>query len=411
MNNILTKYDIIDTFDDNTFQTVLMGIDIQTMSDIVIINKLKPTIQLDNDFFSLYKKISDNLITLEVNDQETIIINQYKQSQMLTDYLKEEDLSFDARLTLAKSFLLHSVNYDQFDASIKYILINEDQLTVRNNTLYFSNYLFLKKYHADVSMQDVLKSIGKILEIILQQYKEPLTPSSKPLQSLVYRLINEDLKWSVKDIYQEFNTIFSQITSESTSNSIPSSKALKIDEIISLSKEKNNITTVQQLKQNDVNLKSDNISNEPITNLTDDEIITTEIIDSEITSHNFDDINDSYESILVENNADAKEKVYSIKEYDTNQIQETTVKTSLNESYDEEHIFPIKEPLEGKHHKIVLEKKSTNSIQEILDRNVKLHNTLNSEKNKKRYFPTFLLFFIFLIVITFLLILYSSTYT
>jgi len=144
MNDILTKYDIIDTFDDNTFQTVLMGIDIQTMSDIVIINKLKPAIQLDNEFFTLYKRICDNLITLEVNDQETIIINQYKQSQMLTDYLKEEDLSFDARLTLAKSFLLHSVNYDQFYASIKYILINEDQLTVRNNTLYFSNYLFLK---------------------------------------------------------------------------------------------------------------------------------------------------------------------------------------------------------------------------------------------------------------------------
>jgi len=409
MNDILTKYDIIDTFDDNTFQTVLMGIDIQTMSDIVIINKLKPAIQLDNEFFTLYKRICDNLITLEVNDQETIIINQYKQSQMLTDYLKEEDLSFDARLTLAKSFLLHSVNYDQFDASIKYILINEDQLTVRNNTLYFSNYLFLKKYHADVTMQDVLKSIGEILEIILQLYKEPLTPSSKPLQSLVYKLINKDLKWSVKEIYQEFNTIFSQITSESTNNPISSQETLQVDDIISMSKEKNNNTTVQQLKQNGIELKTDeldDIGNEPISNLTDYDIKTDEMADTEITSHKIDDIN---ESLLLENKTVTKEEYDSKAECDTNTIQKLTDKPGLNGS-DDEQKSQIEKPVEGKHHKIILEKKSTNSIQEILDRNVQLHNTLNSEKNKKKYFPTFLLFFIFLIVITFLLILYSSTY-
>ncbi|MCH4890370.1 hypothetical protein EZV73_22495 [Acidaminobacter sp. JC074] len=483
----LDKYDIIDTFDDNQFQTVLMGIDTLTMVDIVIINKLKSSIDLDDDFFRLYQDICDNLISLERGQDETVIINKYKQSQLLNDYLHEEDLSFESRVLLAKSFLLQAVNYQEFTNAIKIILINEDQLTVRNNQLHFSNYLFLKKYHNHVTNGDVLKSMGKTLETILQLYKEPLTGQTKPYQSLIYKLMNTDLDYDIRQLYQKFDAV-----SKGQEEVEEVKEKINVEEIVSLTKEDIKLVedteaiiikedTIETITLENTQEVDDSILevDEILPQITDEDIIeevtesitevekdfvdeVEEVFSDELSEKNFEDITDETSE---DKSIDTADKVFENKSQNTFEDVEAKeilddltktdheIETEIIENHDKsddeakvvtdslvkddvldektplfqkeqviqtEKMMPdATEPLnqeapaskENKHHRIVLENKAKgDSIQEILDRNDRLHNTLSETSKKKRYFPTFLLFFIVLTIITVLLILYSSTY-
>ena len=214
MFDILKQYDVIDTFDENSYQTVTMGIDNSSYQDIVIINKLKKSNYINDSFVAHYKKLADNVLAIESDDLEYLIINKYEQSMLLSDYITEGTLDFRERVRLAKSFLYQLGFYEVFDFEMQHILVNADQLTISNGSLKFSNYIFMKTFEENVQEQDLHKIIADILELILELHREILTTELSALQSFLYQLLHDKTEISYNDIYNKFKVLASALTND-----------------------------------------------------------------------------------------------------------------------------------------------------------------------------------------------------
>ena len=214
MFDILKQYDVIDTFDENSYQTVTMGIDNSSYQDIVIINKIRKSNYINDSFIAHYKKVADNVLAIESDDLEYLIINKYEQSMLLSDYISEETLDFPERIRLAKGFLYQLSFYEVFDFEMQQILVNADQLTISNGSLKFSDYVFMKTFEENIKEKDLHKIIASILELILELHREILTTELSALQSFLYQLLHDKIELSYNDIYNKFKVLASALTND-----------------------------------------------------------------------------------------------------------------------------------------------------------------------------------------------------
>lgn len=213
MNFDYKKYDIIDIFEENANQLILMAIENTSYEDVVIINKITKSDFINSDFVHNYRSISSNVVSISETDEQVIIVNNYKDTQILTDYLKENTFDFTERTRIAKSFLTQVCNYAPLSYPLQKLLIKTDQLTIKNNLLIFSDYLFLDKYYVDVDFFDIMPSIGQTLKIILQLHKEAITTKMSLLISFIETLINGEAEFfDYNGIYDEFKILLSNMS-------------------------------------------------------------------------------------------------------------------------------------------------------------------------------------------------------
>lgn len=204
MNEHLNNYNILDTFDENQYQKVLMATDKTQDDAVVIINQLKNSDVVTMDVMTHYKSFAYNLVASFEEDGQITLINSYVQSKLLTDFLAGELPNFDLRLNIAKQYLEGISVMSDIPFPLMNILINEDQLTIKDQQLIFSNYIFLKSYDDKTTLKDVHSCIGKTLEVILQLHRETLNSRLTKLQSLIYKLHNGSMDWSLIDILAEY---------------------------------------------------------------------------------------------------------------------------------------------------------------------------------------------------------------
>ncbi|MBI9013569.1 MAG: hypothetical protein JEZ08_15155 [Clostridiales bacterium] len=318
MNDELKKYDIIDTFDENRYQTVLMGIDNSNYQDIVIINKLYKSEHINNKFMEQYKKITDNLLSVHEADKEFTVVNQYEQASLLSDFLTEVSLDLDERIRLAKSFLYQLSDFSSFELAMQKVFIQSDQLTIKNGILKFSNYIFLKEFQAEISQIELIREIGKTLELILQLHREKLTSELSSLQQFIYQLLNfDDIHDSYDDLYNRFKVVAATIgedailycpsidTPQNTDAIIEAYKQVRIpkgviapaaDELESPSKDEST-----DEDESDKILQLLHELEEDITLVEDDVKIIEENIEEEETIHfDLDEMVEKNEEILIE---------------------------------------------------------------------------------------------------------------
>ncbi len=318
MNDELKKYDIIDTFDENRYQTVLMGIDNSNYEDIVIINKLYKSEHINNDFMEHYKKLADNILSVYEADKEITVINQYEQASLLSDFLTESSLDLDERIRLGKSFLYQLSDFSSFDLGMQMVFIQSDQLTIKNGVLKFSNYIFLKEFQTETSQIDLFREIGKTLELILQLHREKLTSELSTLQQFIYQLLNSnDMNYSYNELYNRFKVVAATIREDEILYSPTIDAPQNTDAIIEAFKQvripKEIIaSTIEEIEPNsEEELINEEESNEilqllheleeDITLVEDDVKIIEENVETvETISYDFEEIEETDDEILIE---------------------------------------------------------------------------------------------------------------
>lgn len=363
MSNILVNYDVIDVFDENQHQTVVMGIDNRNYQDIVIINKLKRTHHIDEAFIHAYKKVAINMIAMDEGDDEVIIINKYEQSQLLSDYLQEINLAFDERIQLAKNFLIQLHDYEDFDYPIQKVLINQDQLTVAKNKLIFSNYVFLKTLDESIDKRQVFADIADILDHILSLHREQISPGITSMTNYLDHLRSHPKEGSYNDVYNQFKVIASGI-----------SKTAKINYTPSIEQPDVNDSIIEQVRQARLQKTQADMSADPIKPdydtalsyddvvLKEDEEVIEETIEQEDETFHFKESDDRDQYILNMVNQLSEDHDLVIKDQ-TDDLHDQAAQEILAELDQEDHL--VKETLEH----IILDKETEDLVSQVVIKN------------------------------------------
>lgn len=208
------KYEILKTFKEDEYQTVLIGSDKENLDEVVVINILHKN--------KIPKPISEskvsnglnNLLYLENVGDDLIIVTQYKEGTPFESYLKFFDNTIKHKINLAYEYLDKITKYDAFDNSIKKILIDESQMIIKGEELCFNELLFLdNNFENPTEFNDIASHIGDTIEKIVFS-KEPIDdkdnyPASQSLLEIINKLKNNDHEFkSIQDICNSFKKIF-----------------------------------------------------------------------------------------------------------------------------------------------------------------------------------------------------------
>lgn len=213
-NSYTKKYEVLKTFKKDHYQKVLIGADKKDPDEVVVINILHRDRVSKTISKSQFPKGLNNLIHLEETDDELVVVTEYKEGTPLESYLEFFDTTVKHKINLAYEFLTMVVKYDNFNNSIKKILIDESQITVKDDKLYFNELLFLDEDFSEPTEFSVISSkLGKIIEKIVFS-KEPEEDkdndrASRSILKLISKLNSNDHNYqNIHAVYNAFRKIY-----------------------------------------------------------------------------------------------------------------------------------------------------------------------------------------------------------
>ena len=194
-NFIKNHYNIIETYEQNEYQEIQMGTEINNPDNIIVINTLKKLDQYSSDLESRLEKSLQNLLHIEKNNNDTLtFVTSYNEGISLKDYLKSSKISNDHRKKITQDYLDIIKKYEPIDNSLKNILVDPKQININNNELVL-NELLLIADDSKISFEKVTQTIGKTLDLILEK--------DAFIESL---LIGSPVYTSIEDISNVFHT-------------------------------------------------------------------------------------------------------------------------------------------------------------------------------------------------------------
>ncbi len=170
MHLINAQYRILDVFEKNPLQSLMLGSSVENPEDIVVINEViwSPlfTRELIESLFSGFI----NLRTHSEDDFSCQLVTAYHKGMPINKYLSSRTLPFRNRINLCYEFLKTMVSYNDFPPWIQDILIDEDQIIVWDDQLLYNELLILKTDNADygekISFTKVQKKIHRIIGML-----------------------------------------------------------------------------------------------------------------------------------------------------------------------------------------------------------------------------------------------------
>jgi len=210
------------------------------------------------------------------------------------------------------------------------VFIQNDQLTIKNGVLKFSNYIFLKDFKAVTTQLDLFREIGKSLELILQLHREKLTNELSTLQQFIYQLLNSnDIDYTYNDLYNQFKVVAATLREDAILYSPTIDEPQNTDAIIEAYKQVRTpkeviASTTEEVESNiDESIGEEIIEEESkeilqflheleedITLVEDDVTIIEEHVENEETiRYDFDEIEETDDEILIESLDDVIEDV------------------------------------------------------------------------------------------------------
>ncbi|MCT4563060.1 MAG: hypothetical protein N4A68_01830 [Maledivibacter sp.] len=213
-NSYTNKYEILRTFKRDDRQNVLIGSNKEDSNEVVVINILYKDKVSKVISKSQFPKGLHNLVHLEEEDNDLIVITEYKEGTPLDSYLSYFNTTVKHKINLAYEYMTKIVKYDIFSNSIKKILIDESQVNIKNNELYFSELLFLNNNFSESTDFDIIVSqIGDIIEKIVfsnapTEDKDNALASQKILE-FIHKLKNGDHDFNtIEGVYNGFRKIY-----------------------------------------------------------------------------------------------------------------------------------------------------------------------------------------------------------
>ncbi len=81
--NYEDNFNVLERFEHNEYQNILMGVDKNNPDDVVVINLFKKSVLIQSDLADLFKDHLSSLVMLEETDDEIIVITKYHEGMPL----------------------------------------------------------------------------------------------------------------------------------------------------------------------------------------------------------------------------------------------------------------------------------------------------------------------------------------
>lgn len=167
-NSYSEKFNVLEVFEQNTYQKIIMGTKKDSADDVVVINVFKKGDYLNSKFVSDLFSSLQSLAFFEETDTDLTIATNYNEGMSLSNYIESTSLSDDDRKTLATEYLKRLKNYDSFEPYFLSLFAEDKQLILNEGTFVFNELLIfddaLKSMHTfDRVVQKVSDTLEKIL--------------------------------------------------------------------------------------------------------------------------------------------------------------------------------------------------------------------------------------------------------
>ncbi|AOY76134.1 hypothetical protein [Clostridium formicaceticum] len=167
-SSYIQEFDIHEIFSVTDMQKILIGASKKNKDEFVVIN-----IMNDKRFLGEETKRQlqclDNLVFFEELDEAIVLVTKFNKASYLTEYIEQNMLNTQERLSLAHQYLEKIVAYDNFSDDIKRILVEESQVIVKDGSILLNDLLIVGKnvIDKDDSFKRVSRGVGSVLNTIL----------------------------------------------------------------------------------------------------------------------------------------------------------------------------------------------------------------------------------------------------
>lgn len=217
------KFNVLEVFEKNNFQNILMGTKKDALDDVVVINVFKKGLLINEKFLNDLKSSLANLIHIEETDDEIIAVTEYKEGISFSNFLSTTNLNIDERVNLVHQYLTNLTNYDNFDNYFTNIFVDENQIISKNGQFHLNELLILDNGIDNATSFDKITSkIASTIKKIAITNGE-VDESSQEFQKFTTFITglknNSASNSSIKSILNDFESIFSDKTFSSVKKS------------------------------------------------------------------------------------------------------------------------------------------------------------------------------------------------
>ncbi len=99
------KFNVLEVFEQNPYQKIMMGAQIDNPDDVVVINVFKKGPHLAPDFLSTAQEALSNIIHAEDNEGEQVLVTDYQEGMSLHNYLEGFPADAEKRTALAHTYM------------------------------------------------------------------------------------------------------------------------------------------------------------------------------------------------------------------------------------------------------------------------------------------------------------------
>ncbi len=203
------QYKILDVFEKNTLQSLMLGSSFENPEDIAVINEI-----IWSPLFTpeLLQSLLGGFINLQSHSEDDVscqLVTPYHKGMPIAKYLPSRSLSFQNRINLCYEFLKAMVSYTDFPYWVQDILIDEDQIIVWEDQLLYNELLILKTDEPSYPDRVSFSRIQKKLHGVLVKMIGNSADASPALLSFMERLsANAPELNSLQAVYDDFQKVF-----------------------------------------------------------------------------------------------------------------------------------------------------------------------------------------------------------
>ncbi len=193
--NYKSKFNILEVFEKNDYQNILMGTKKDNIDDVVVINVFKKGPLINDKFFNDLKDSLTNLLHIEENNDEIIVVTEYKEGISFSSFLSTAKLDIEERIHLIHQYLTNLTSYDVFDNYFTNIFVDENQIISKNGEFRLNELLILDKSIEDSnSFDNIAAKITSTLKKIAEDSssEDKASEDYKKLTAFIDNLEEED---------------------------------------------------------------------------------------------------------------------------------------------------------------------------------------------------------------------------
>ena len=167
-NSYSEKFNVLEVFEQNPYQKIIMGTKKDSPDDVVVINVFNKGDHLNSKFVSDLFSSLQSLAFFEETDTELTIATNYNEGMSLSNYIESTELSDANRKALATEYLKRLKNYDSFDPYFLSLFAEDKQLILNEGDFVFNELLIFDDALEQTQTFDrVVHKVSDTLEKIL----------------------------------------------------------------------------------------------------------------------------------------------------------------------------------------------------------------------------------------------------